>query len=93
MPFAATNVRAGAALPLTTLVLALMVATAGAEELGFERTETREACDDYEPLKRPMFGDLHVHTSYSFDSYISSQRNEPPAAYPLRQGRADHAAR
>lgn len=52
----------------------------------FERTEEREPCAHYEPLRRPLFGDLHVHTSYSFDSYISSQRNEPTAAYRYARG-------
>jgi hypothetical protein len=33
-----------------------------------------------------MFGDLHVHTSYSFDSYVSSQRNDPWAAYRYARG-------
>ncbi|MCB1688750.1 MAG: DUF3604 domain-containing protein [Halioglobus sp.] len=33
-----------------------------------------------------MFGDLHVHTSYSFDSYVSSQRNDPDAAYRYARG-------
>jgi hypothetical protein len=33
-----------------------------------------------------MFGDLHVHTSYSFDSYISSQRNDPGEAYRYAKG-------
>jgi Protein of unknown function (DUF3604) len=54
----------------------------------FERTETREPCSDYSETKRPMFGDLHVHTSYSFDSYVSSQRNDPDAAYRYAQGEA-----
>ena len=52
----------------------------------FQRTEVREPCADYSPTKRPMFGDLHVHTSYSFDSYISSQRNDPAAAYRYAKG-------
>jgi hypothetical protein len=52
----------------------------------FERTEPREPCDHYESLRRPLFGDLHVHTSYSFDSYISSQRNDPAAAYRYARG-------
>jgi hypothetical protein len=52
----------------------------------FERTEQREACSDQDPLRRPMFGDLHVHTSLSFDSYISSQRNDPAAAYRYAKG-------
>lgn len=54
--------------------------------LPFERTETREPCSQYTPQKRPMFGDLHVHTSYSFDSYLSSQRNDPNAAYRYAKG-------
>lgn len=53
---------------------------------GFERTEEREPCDHYTPTKRPMFGDLHVHTSLSFDSYVSSQRNDPSAAYRYAKG-------
>ena len=52
----------------------------------FERTEQREPCDQYHVNKRPMFGDLHVHTSYSFDSYVSSQRNDPDAAYRYARG-------
>lgn len=52
----------------------------------FERTEEREPCDQYSPTKRPMFGDLHVHTSLSFDSYVSSQRNDPNAAYRYAKG-------
>jgi hypothetical protein len=35
-----------------------------------------------------MFGDLHVHTSYSFDSFVSSQRNDPWAAYRYAKGEA-----
>ncbi len=52
----------------------------------FERTEEREDCARYEPLRRPLYGDLHVHTLYSFDSYISSQRNDPDAAYRYAKG-------
>ena len=52
----------------------------------FERTEQREPCNDYSETRRPLFGDLHVHTSYSFDSYVSSQRNDPWAAYRYAKG-------
>ena len=61
-------------------------AQAAERTLPFERTETREACSDYDPLRRPFFGDLHVHTRYSFDSYVSSQRNDPWDAYRYAQG-------
>ncbi|MCS5636185.1 MAG: DUF3604 domain-containing protein, partial [Myxococcota bacterium] len=54
----------------------------------FERTEEREACADHDPLRRPFFGDLHVHSRYSFDSYISSQRNDPWDTYRYARGEA-----
>ncbi len=54
----------------------------------FERTEQREPCDHYTDTKMPLFGDLHVHTSYSFDSFVSSQRNDPWAAYRYAKGEA-----
>lgn len=54
--------------------------------LAFERTENREPCADHSETRKPMFGDLHVHTSFSFDSYVSSQRNEPSAAYRYAKG-------
>ena len=54
----------------------------------FERTEKREPCQHYLPTKMPLFGDLHVHTRYSFDSYISSQRNDPWDAYRYAKGEA-----
>ncbi|MGI9294935.1 MAG: DUF3604 domain-containing protein, partial [Pseudomonadales bacterium] len=59
-----------------------------AADQGFKRTEERERCDDYTHLKQPMFGDLHVHTLYSFDSYTSSQRNDPWEAYRYAKGEA-----
>ncbi|HPG27460.1 MAG TPA: DUF3604 domain-containing protein, partial [Myxococcota bacterium] len=52
------------------------------------RTEERAPCAEYDVLRRPFFGDLHVHSSYSFDSYISSQRNDPDAAYRYARGEA-----
>jgi len=65
-----------------------MVSAAGsrAADPPFERTEERAPCEDYDPLKRPFFGDLHVHTRYSFDSFVSSQRNDPWDAYRYAKG-------
>ena len=54
----------------------------------FQRTEQREPCTDYRATGRPLFGDLHVHTSYSFDSYLSSQRHDPWDAYRYAKGEA-----
>ena len=57
-----------------------------ANDRPYEVTEEREPCAQYETTRMPMFGDLHVHTAYSFDSYISSQRNTPWDAYRYAKG-------
>jgi len=68
------------------ILVQLFSTAAWPQNLPFERTEEREPCDNYTASKRPMFGDLHVHTSYSFDSYVSSQRNDPWGAYRYAKG-------
>ncbi len=68
--------------------LASTAAPGDARALPFERTEAREPCRDYRADRRPLFGDLHVHTSYSFDSYLSSQRRDPWDAYRYAKGEA-----
>ncbi|MFT6051588.1 MAG: hypothetical protein ACI9B9_001231 [Halioglobus sp.] len=54
----------------------------------FDVTEVREPCAHYNPLRQPLFGDTHVHSSFSFDSYISQQRNSPWDAYRYAKGEA-----
>lgn len=39
------------------------------------------------PLKNLYFGDLHVHTSLSFDSHLAGNRIEPIDAYRFAQGK------
>ena len=70
-----------------TVGLLLTLSSSGIAH-AFDRTESREPCADYSATRKPMFGDLHVHTSYSFDSYVSSQRNDPSAAYRYARGQA-----
>ena len=40
------------------------------------------------PLRNAYFGDLHVHTSYSLDSYAIGNRNDPRVAYRYGRGEA-----
>lgn len=71
---------------LGCVVAALFSLPAISAAQSFTRTEDRAPCSDFTELRRPLFGDLHVHTSLSFDSYISSQRNGPDAAYRYARG-------
>jgi len=43
-------------------------------------------CADRNPLKNPYFGDLHAHTSYSFDAFTFETRNTPFDAYAFAKG-------
>ncbi|MEW6273377.1 MAG: DUF3604 domain-containing protein [Thermodesulfobacteriota bacterium] len=52
----------------------------------FARTEERAPCDHYDPLRRPFFGETHLHTSYSFDAVTLDTRNTPADAYRYAQG-------
>jgi hypothetical protein len=54
----------------------------------FERTEQRQPCADYQVNRKPLFGDLHIHTRYSFDAYVSSLRQDPGDAYRYAKGAA-----
>lgn len=53
----------------------------------FTRTEERQPCSDFTSEKQPFFGDLHVHSKYSFDSFASGQRNDPWQAYDYAKGK------
>ena len=50
-------------------------------------------CHHYNPTKNPYFGDLHVHTDYSFDAYAFGTVATPYDAYRYAQGEAlQHAS-
>ena len=46
----------------------------------------RQPCADHDPLRNAYFGDLHVHTAYSFDSSGRGVRNTPDDAYRFAKG-------
>ncbi|MGI9322311.1 MAG: DUF3604 domain-containing protein [Pseudomonadales bacterium] len=51
-------------------------------------TENRVRCADFEPLRKPLFGDLHVHTSLSFDAAANRINTMPEHAYRYAMGKA-----
>ena len=48
--------------------------------------DEREACAEQNPLKNPYFGDLHVHTTLSFDAATFDVRIRPADAYAFARG-------
>jgi Protein of unknown function (DUF3604) len=43
-------------------------------------------CPGYRATKNAYFGDLHIHTAYSLDSFSFANRNDPAAAYRFARG-------
>ena len=49
-------------------------------------SEAREPCDNIDPNKRALFGNLHVHTALSSDAYAFDTRLRPDDAYAFAKG-------
>ena len=69
---------------LAALIALLPVAAVAGERLA--RTESREPCARYDPLRRPFFGDTHVHTRLSFDAWGQGTLAGPREAYRFALG-------
>jgi len=76
----------GAPFLLAASLLGLLAPWASGTAASFERTEHREPCAAYNELRSPFFGDLHVHTSLSFDANALGVRNLPADAYRFARG-------
>ena len=81
---------AGKLMRLTPEVLERLQVTVAAEnEAAIDRPAFRaREIPPANPLKNVYFGDLHVHTSMSFDAYISGTRFGPTEAYQFAKGKA-----
>ena len=55
-------------------------------EITLSSTEERVACADRNPLRNVYWGDLHIHTSLSFDAYAHGIRHAPADAYRFAKG-------
>ncbi len=73
---------------LLALAVAVGCGLPAARADAFERREKRPPCADYTELRRPYFGDLHVHTRYSLDANTQGTRTTPAQAYDFARGRA-----
>lgn len=71
---------------IAVLLLTLAADAGHADERPYPITEEREPCSEYSPLRRPFFGDTHVHTARSQDASTQDTRVTPAEAYRFAMG-------
>jgi len=72
--------------PLYGLLLLTLACHGSGPTAPGRRTEAFPRCADFDPLRRPFFGDLHVHTTLSLDANLQGTRLTPADAYRFAQG-------
>jgi uncharacterized protein DUF3604 len=68
------------------LVFLSLPAAGQSAQPSFKRTEQHAPCRDYDPLRRPLFGETHAHTTYSLDAFSIGTIDRPRDAYRYAQG-------
>ncbi len=63
---------------------ATVAASDGARQVSY--TEAREPCAEYTATRRALFGDLHVHSAFSFDAAANSLETYPDHAIRFAKG-------
>jgi len=76
------------ALCILVLFFLPLLAAAQSPSSSLKRTEQRAPCRDYDPLRKPLFGETHSHTAYSFDAISIGTVDRPRDAYRYAQGGA-----
>ncbi|MGB1013343.1 MAG: DUF3604 domain-containing protein [Nannocystaceae bacterium] len=71
---------------LLGLVIVALTSCSNNEPLPEPWEDVREPCADNNPLRNVYYGDLHVHTSNSFDAAINDVDNGPAEAYRFAKG-------
>jgi hypothetical protein len=79
---------ATSSISLVASIFTLLAATACSDGSDAIVVLGRPVCVDNNPLRNVYFGDLHVHTALSFDSYAFDVRNRPDDAYQFALGNA-----
>jgi len=74
------------AVPLLTVFFGCSTGDKPSSSLCGEIGCPAQSCDSFDPLRRPLFGDTHVHTALSFDANVRATRTGPEDAYRFARG-------